>query len=306
MTCPLDFEDFSSTNVVAGWVYDQDNDTWSWEIVDLNNLIAGDTDSGMFALGEKLSDSLSVEETIDIADTIGTMTNESFPSFCMHAFNCPASRKDVVQTDREIVSDKSIFISKKRYAMHVVDSEGKRVDKMKIMGLEVKKSDTSVATKRFLMELLMMMVDGKDRESIIKRIDEMEIEFETLPATEIAKPINVKTLKKCQDIFDMTGDDKGFPYQVRAAMFWNSMCSNKDKKILPGEKIGLVYIRHPKSKYIGFPVDMTTFPEWFDEIIIDHKTEWSKVSKKLENYLASMGWDIAGYRDSVKKELFGF
>lgn len=297
-------EDFLKTNVIWGWV-DTENG-YKWDSIDLNNARAGDTDSIMLEFPSQIAAELDVDSAVEIADTIGELTNKAFPDFCMHAFNCPEERKHTIQTDREVVSDKSLFLSKKRYIMHIVDSEGQRVDKLKIMGVELKKSDTSKAIKALLMELVLAILDGKTETELLPLIKEMKIRFKNFPPSEIAKPINVKTLKKCQDMYDTTGDMKGFPYQVRAAMFWNSLCGKTDKTIVPGDKVGLLYIKHPKSKYIAFPIDMTTFPEWFSELQVDYETEWTKAHNKLESYLASIGLDIQGRKDSIKQELFGF
>ena len=297
-------EDFLKTNVIWGWV-DTENG-YKWDSIDLNNARAGDTDSIMLEFPSQIAAELDVDSAVEIADTIGELTNKAFPDFCMHAFNCPEERKRTIKTDREVVSDKSLFLSKKRYIMHIVDSEGQRVDKLKIMGVELKKSDTSKAIKTLLMELVLAILDGETETELLPLIKEMKIRFKKFPPSEIAKPINVKTLKKCQDMYDTTGDMKGFPYQVRAAMFWNSLCGKTDKTIVPGDKVGLLYIKHPKSKYIAFPIDMTTFPDWFSELQVDYETEWTKAHNKLESYLASIGLDIQGRKDSIKQELFGF
>lgn len=297
-------EDFLKTNVIWGWV-DTENG-YKWDSIDLNNARAGDTDSIMLEFPSQIAAELDVDSAVEIADTIGKLTNKAFPDFCMHAFNCPEERKHTIQTDREVVSDKSLFLSKKRYIMHIVDSEGQRVDKLKIMGVELKKSDTSKAIKTLLMELVLAILDGETETELLPLIKEMKIRFKNFPPSEIAKPINVKTLKKCQDMYDTTGDMKGFPYQVRAAMFWNSLCGKTDKTIVPGDKVGLLYIKHHESKYIAFPIDMTIFPEWFTDLQVDYDTEWEKAHKKLESYLASIGLDIQGRKDTIKQELFGF
>lgn len=296
--------DFEQVNVVWGWV--KNSEEYIWESTELNNAIAGDTDSIMILVSDICPEGSSIDDAVEIADAIGRVTNESFPDFCMHAFNCPATRKSVIKTDREVVSDKSLFLSKKRYVMHVVDSEGERVDKLKITGVEIKKSDTSKAIKSILTQLVNHLLDGISEEGILRKIKEFKSDFMKLPPTDIAKPINVKTLGKCQRMFEADGSMKGFPYQVRAAMFWNKQCGNTDKRIVPGDKIGLLYIKHPETKYIGFPVDMTKFPEWFSNFRIDYDVEWEKANDKIESYLESVGWDLKSKKDSVRMGLFGF
>lgn len=272
----------------------------------LSSIVAGDSDSAYISipyLGEEYE---NAESYVEFADIVLEELNASYPPFLEFAFNCPPERNDSMLSEREVVSDKSLFLSKKRYIMHVVDSEGKRVDKLKIMGVELKKSDTSKAIKKLLMDLVLAILDGVEGDDLLSLVADMRAEFNTFQASDIAKPINVKTLKKCQDSYDITGSMKGFPYQVRAAMFWNELCGVSDKKIMPGEKVGLLYIKHPQSKYIAFPIDMTVFPDWFHELTVDYQTEWSKAHAKLENYLASIGMDVAGRKNAIKEELFGF
>lgn len=260
----------------------------------------------MISFPQGIADELDTDLAVEIADRIGELTNKAFPDFCMHAFNCPEERKHTIRTDREVVSDKSLFLSKKRYIMHIVDSEGHRVDKLKIMGVELKKSDTSKAVKDMLFTLVNHILDGYDEDAILTKIQEMKEWFRTLPPHDIAKPMSVKTLKKCEDSFKMTGSTKGFPYQVRAAMFWNRKCGNGDRRIMPGDKIRLLYIKNKECKYIGFPVDLTTLPDWFDDFIIDYDTEWEKANTKIESYLSSVGLDVSGRKAAIRQDLFGF
>lgn len=304
------YEDFLTTqespNTCWCWVQYEDG-SYNWEESSINNAIAGDTDSIMLSMKLLFPDDFDdVDLAIEVADTVGDLTNGSFPDFCKHAFNCPDDRASIMGAAREVVSDKSLFVSKKRYAMHVVDSEGQRVDKMKIMGLEVKKSDTSIILKEMLYKLIDLILDGYDADQIVEEIDKMKKEFYSLEPHKISKPISVKTLKKCEDSFRMTGSTKGFPYQVRAAMHWNAKCGPNDKRIMPGDKVRLLYIRGRESKYIAFPVDMVTMPDWFNEIVVDYDTEWEKANKKIESYLSSVGMDVAGRKAAIRNNLFGF
>lgn len=260
----------------------------------------------MLEFGDIGVDTSNHDEYIDIADEIGDIVNSTFPDFVEHAFNCPKERNLAIQTGREIVSDRSLFLSKKRYIMHVIDDEGKRVDKLKIMGVELKKSDTPEIVKTMLATLVNMILDGSSDEDIIQRVKQMKQDYMTCKFREIARPISCKGLRKYQDIVDQTGSTKGIPYQVRAAMFYNKNCSVSDKKIVAGDKIGVVYIKNPASKYVAFPIDINNFPEFMDELIVDWKTQWEKAYKKLESYMASIEIDIKSRKKAVRQNLFGF
>ncbi|MFB6353235.1 MAG: DNA polymerase domain-containing protein, partial [Halobacteriales archaeon] len=67
---------------------------------------------------------------------------------------------------------------KKRYAGHVVWSEGKDVDDIDITGFEYKRSDIAPITKRVQREVIEMIVRGKDVEAVTAYVREVIEEFE--------------------------------------------------------------------------------------------------------------------------------
>lgn len=300
-----DIEESEQPNTVWTWVDDDDNG-FRFDRIVVNNAVAGDTDSIMLSMGDLFPAGADADEVTEVADAIASMTNETFPDFVEHAFNCPKERRQSIQTDREIISDKSIFLSKKRYILHVVNDEGKKVDKLKIMGVELKKSDTPAIVKNMLSRLVDLMLDGGTMQDAHTLIKEMKDEYADAPIREIARPMSVKGLKKYNDEFEMTGKMDGFPYNVRAAMFYNKKCSKSNKPIVAGDKIGIVYIKNPESKYIGFPIEINEFPEFMNELVIDYDTQWDKAYKKLVSYMSALGWDIESRKKKKRESLFGF
>lgn len=300
------YSDFQETNVIWTWVLNPTNTGFSYEQYHVDQMIFGDTDSGGFLIPENIAETNDLDAICNFADEVGRLTNDSFPEFVQYVFNCPEERKNTIKTNREVVSDKSLFLNKKRYIMHMVDKEGTRVDKLKIMGVELKKSGTSVFLKRVLTELVNRILDGESREQVHIWSNGLKKEIEKCSVVDLYTPISTKTLKKCQNIYEMTGNMNGFPYQVRAAMFYNSMCSVSDRRINPGEKVGLIYINHPDCKYIAVPIDAEVLPKWFDDIKVDYKTTWDKIHKKIVNYITALGWDYDSRKVEIRETLFGF
>lgn len=296
--------DFEKTNLIWTWV--EDGDSYRFTDYSVNHSIAGDTDSIMLSI-ESLFDATSdPDEVTEISDGIAKIVNDSFPDFIEHAFNCPEERRNTVQTDREVISDKSVFLSRKRYVMHVVNDEGKSVDKLKIMGVEIKKSDTPEIVKNMLSRLVNLMLDGGNIDEARELIRVMKDEYQDAPIRDIAKPTSVKKLKKYNDMFEMTGDMKGFPYNVRASMFYNKKISIRDKPIVPGDKVGIVYIKNPESKYVAFPIEINEFPEFMNDLVIDYDTQWDKAYQKIVSYMSALGWDFASIKKQKRENLFGF
>jgi DNA polymerase elongation subunit (family B) len=86
------------------------------------------------------------------------------------AFHAPRKNGAIIKAGRELVADRTIFITKKRYAVNIYDKEGKRKDKdgslgdIKAMGLDLKRADTPKYVQEFLMNVLEMVIQqGKSR-----------------------------------------------------------------------------------------------------------------------------------------------
>lgn len=296
--------------------FNQEEPNWIWTFVKdkegsfvfkhirLKNLVSGDSDSAYTKIPFKSTNGL--DDYVRIADQATEAINSAYPEFVKHAFNCPTERSHEIESNREIVSDALIIFSKKRYVARVKDKEGKRVDEKKIMGVELKKSDTSEAAKQILTDLVDWILDGVPSDEIRQRIKKIRTSFANRSLQEIARPISVKGLRKYEEELRTTGSMKGFPYQVRAAMYYNSLCSPSDEKITPTDKIGVLNIKHSEYKNIAFPIDIDELPAFMHNVVYDYDLMYQKTFTKIENYLSALGWDIKGIKDQKKKELFGF
>lgn len=300
----VDFDENLPPNTIWTWKKDGDGG-WNWSKVTLGRMIAGDTDSGMFTIPQSVIDEHSIEEVVKLADAIGESVNQSFPEMCEFAFNCPPDRNKIITTDREIVSDKSFFLTKKRYVMHVVNDEGKWVDKLKIQGVEIKKSDTSEITRRFLTELVDMILNHVPRDEVLDRIEGMRKEFYKASPFEVSVAVSTNTLGKIQEAYRTTGSIKGAHYGAKAALFWNLLKDDVDPDVFPGQKVGVVYVKNKHTNCIGYPVDMEELPKWFLDIPLDYDRMWSGLKVKLDNYLSVMGWDLKNRKKLKRESMFG-
>lgn len=291
-------------NMFYGWVPTESG--YEFKHIHTPHIIAGDTDSAMLKIPEKYASKLTIDDLISRADVVGSKVNDAFPSFVEFAFNTPPERNNSIKTAREVVADKGFYLSKKRYILHIIDSDGKRVDKLKIQGVEIKKSGTSVFTKNVLMTIVNLILDGADVHELNIQIAQFKKDFMNASLFDIAPVSNCNTLKRAQDYYLENGElAKGTHYTAKAAIHYNSLCTNLDKQIQPGEKIKLLYCRSTVN-VIAFPVDSISLPSWFSEIIIDRELMWSKVNKTVTNYLESMGFDLKSRKKQLSVDLFGF
>lgn len=263
----------------------------AYQDYDPKYLIAGDTDSSILDLSDVFDEQSSKEEVCEFADSIGEKVNETFPQFMKDVFNVSEDRSNVIQTEREVVADKAYFLAKKMYVMHVVNSEGIDEDKLKMMGVAIKKSDTNKLVQDMLRELVEMLMDRKPYEEISKFIETFKNDYHQRHISEIGRPISLKSYHKYERIYEKTNSFKGIPYHIKAALMYNSLCTSRDKKLESSDKAQIVYIKHYKNNAIAIPVDVDVLPDVLDELTIDWKRQWETVQSKIDIFLKPIGYD---------------
>ena len=114
-----------------------------------------------------------------------------------------------------------------------------------------------------------------------------------------------KALIKYERMFQADGSTKGFPYHVRGAMFYNSLCGPEDRAIYPDEKFYIVDVNSVETNYIAIPVVLQNPPQWVEEYPVNYDKLWGKLEKKFENYMKAMGWDSRSVSEEISKNLLG-
>jgi len=279
-------------------------------------IIYGDTDSVYFSAWPMVREEVEagkMEWNKDIAiqlyDTIADSVNESFPAFMERAFHCPREMGAIIKGGRELVASKGLFIKKKRYAVLIVDKEGKRLDthgspgKVKAMGLDLKRSDTPKVVQNFLSEILMDVLTGAERDTVIEKVKEFKIAFKDRPAWEKGTPKRVNNLTKYTAEEQRLGK-ANMPGHVRAAMNWNNLKrmhgDNYSSAIVDGMKTIVCKLKDNPLGYtsVGYPTDVLHIPQWFKDLPFDNGLmESTIVDQKVENLLGVLGWDIEANTD---------
>ena len=290
-------------------------------------IIYGDTDSCYFSMWPMVKDEVlagrmdwNKDAVIQIYDTIADAVNESFPAFCERAFHAPRRQGEIIKCGRELVAEKGLFITKKRYAVLIYDLEGKRLDrdgkpgKVKAMGLDLKRSDTPAFMQDFLSEILLSVLTGTQRDEIIDRVRNFKYLFQDRPAWEKGTPKRVNNLTKFTRAEEQQGR-ANMPGHVRAAMNWNNLrrmfSDNYSPQIVDGMKTIVCKLRDNPLGYtsVGYPTDISHLPQWFKDLPFDHDAMQNAiVDQKVENLLGVLSWDIASNTDinTTFDNLFSF
>jgi DNA polymerase elongation subunit (family B) len=292
-------------------------------------IIYGDTDSiyySMYPVYKQEIDDGTIEwnkdKVLALYDEVTNQVNDSFPEFMKTFFNVPRKEGEMIVAGRENCSTMGIFIKKKRYALLMYDDDGVRRDvdgspgKVKVMGIDIKRSDTPAYMQNFLSKVLLTVLTDGTCEEVIEMVKEFKKEFRSKPGWEKGSQTRVNNLTSYKNRVnaskkalardmriggDKTKKDKvHLPGHVSAALNWNMLRElNQDRyavEIVDGMKCIICKLKPNtfKLKSVAYPVDATKIPQWFQDLPFDHDLmEQTIVDKKLDNLIGVLNWDMS-------------
>lgn len=273
-------------------------------------VIYGDTDSSYVK-----SDKTSMDEVIEQADYVAKAVNDSFPEFMRKTFLCRPGFDDKIQTAREHVIDRGIWVDKKRYIVHVVNTEGKSVDKMKIMGIDTKKTTLPPHVSDKINHLIEDFLKGKSWEDVSNEVVAYKDELRnSTDIRVIGLPKGVSGIDEYMSKMRSLGEATTVPGHVRASIFYNKMREKYDDVVSPeitsGMKIKVFYFKRPigKNKSIALPTDIDEVPSWLTEnfeIDVDAHIQ-RLVDNPIENIVKAIGKKAPNRQDMYVDSLFEF
>ena len=276
-------------------------------------IVYGDTDSCYFTAYPILKEQIdngeldwNKEMCIGLYDSIADQANESFPAFMERAFHAPRKNGEIIKAGRELIGDRSLFITKKRYAINIFDKEGKRKDTngktgdIKAMGLDLKRADTPKYIQEFLMDVLKRVLAGEQREQIIDLIKEFKRQLSAQDSWTKGSPKSVNKLTMYGDLEAKSKVGKAnMPGHVRAALNYNYLrkvnSDNYSMKIVDGMKVVVCKLKSNPLGFtsIAYPTDELRLPHWFCELPFDDaEMERTLVDEKIENLLGVLDWNL--------------
>ena len=197
---------------------------------------------------------------------------------------------------REKITNRAIFVAKKRYILNTLNSEGVHYDtpKVSVTGLESVRSSTPEICRSKLKKCFEIIMN-EDEEVTQGFIRDFKEEFRSLAPEKIAKTSG------CNDIIKYQNKDtlyrKGTPMHVRGAILYNSFMKEKglDKKfetIKGGDKVKLLYLKVPnplRENVIAVP---GLLPKQLGlHQYVDTEVQFEKVFlSPIQSILDAVGW----------------
>lgn len=329
----IGIQSVESIGTITDYVYDisiEDQDPYFFA----NGILVHNTDSCFFSAWSLIKDQVASGEIewnkdicIQLYDTVGDHVNSTFPAFMEQAFHTPRVNGEILKAGREIVGDRGLFITKKRYAINYFDKDGKRTDingkrgKVKAMGLDLKRSDTPKYVQKMLSDVLDLVLEGKTRDDVIERIKAFKVEMKEMKSWTKGSPKGVNKLTYYKNLEERgfsaeTGKTKtNMPGHVRAALNWNRLKKlNGDQyspEIIDGAKVIVCKLKPNAYDFtsVAYPVDLLRLPQWFIDLPFDDAAmEETLVDEKINNLIGILNWDVKASIDGnvMFNDLFDF
>jgi DNA polymerase elongation subunit (family B) len=278
-------------------------------------LIYGDTDSLYFSMEDVVNKFVptgtSVETTIEFMDRFyNSKIKQELENAMSSIQELMNSRVKEIEFVRDVISDTSIFIAKKRYIISVWDAEGKRYTEpdLKVMGVESVKTSTPQYCRDKIKELISVMLYNTQNE-FHERVVDIKDEFYKLPVEDVAFPRGVSDIDKYVEIkenisiFNNDDDEitvkKGASIAAKASIHHNKLLIEKEllnwyQPITNGDKIKFVYLVQPnpiKNNAIAF--DGELIQEFGLHKYVDYDTQWEKALYEPVKKIATIiGWNM--------------
>ena len=199
---------------------------------------------------------------------------------------------------REGISDKGIWVAKKRYILNVWNNEGVQYKEAqtKVMGIEAVKSSTPAICRDKFMEVFKLLIDG-DEGDVRRFVNSFREEFRTLSPEDISFPRGVSDIISWAD--RKTIYKKSTPIHVRGSLLYNHYIKEnglqkKYELIKNGEKIKFCYLRLPNPIKENIMSYAETFPEELGlRKYIDYDMQFDKsFVDPLNLILDAIGWSL--------------
>jgi len=260
-------------------------------------VIASDTDSIYLDLEPLVEKSFKTPPTYEKAISfLDKVCQTKFEPFIDNSYKQLAEYVNAfaqkMTMKREVIADKGIWTSKKRYILNVYDSEGLRYlePQIKVMGIEAVKSSTPEICRSKIREALKLIMT-KDEESVIKFIETFRQEFFQLPAEDISFP------RSCNNLNRYVNQEKSIPIHVKGALVFNRLLKEKKLKkryqvIRQSDKIKFVYLKTPNTAQSHVIALLSTLPREFKlDKYLDYETQFAKAFvDPLNLILQVIGW----------------
>lgn len=180
-------------------------------------IVTGDTDS-IFTVFSEFKQEKTDEQIKIWCDKLQEYLNGTIMKYIVNSHNV-SIEFNKLNLKNELIIKRGLFLAKKRYVINVTNNEGRKVNEINYMGIEIKRSDTPFQSKELLKEIINLIMSSEKVSipRINQYINEQEFVFRELIKNgdkKVGRPVGYgKKLK----------DYKVIPQGVRALEAFNKI-----------------------------------------------------------------------------------
>lgn len=225
---------------------------------DIDFIGYGDTDSLFLCVGKYIQSNNELRPKFNLLHTnkekvnfilklckeIEAVVNDySFNVIQKQHFNSQETEY-TINWKQEIVCPSVLLVQKKKYGCWVVNEEGKSVDKIKVTGLDIIRSETSKPIKEMLKDVMSCILKNESDDVIRSKIIDYKKSIRDLPIEDISGNVGVNNIKK---YIGPEGPLKGCPWHVKGVYAHQILIEkfglqDKYQEITEGEKSKVIYL----------------------------------------------------------------
>lgn len=225
-----------------------------------------------------------------------------------------------IEQKQEIVAEKILVLGKKKYALAVVNKKGVPVNKLKVVGIELIKSNTAKCVKKPLEQILLTILNNpieKSKELLKEIVSSAKKEIRNDDIQNIGQGCNLNNLEKFNKARNKPFEiPKSCPIHVRAALHHNDLIEymnlqTRYQLIEQGNKIFHIPVKPKSTLAIKHNiVDLAfvdEFPiEFFEHVEIDYKRVIDKIFiDKIKIIVEKIGLnEVIDMRQTLINKLF--
>ncbi|MGL4521782.1 MAG: DNA polymerase domain-containing protein, partial [Bacilli bacterium] len=253
----------------------------------------------------KTQDDVGIAKIVDMLDKFASTKVEPFIAECYQEMadymNAYAQKMFM---DREVIADKGFWTSKKRYALNVWDSEGKRkydkegnlVPKLKIMGIETQRSSTPVFAQKALYESIRLILQ-EDEQALRDHYSRIKAAYPKQDYNDISAVTSANNIMQdaSKDMFPL----KGCRGPIKGVLAYNRMAKATEgvDPIQDGEKVAMLFLKEPNrlgSPSLAYPSGSTVPIEFgldMNQLIDFNLMREKHFVAPLTTICEAIGWD---------------
>lgn len=263
------------------------------------------------------------KEALDIILDYENYLNSEITKYAQNEFNSKDSR---FFFKREVIADKGFFITKKRYAVRVLDDEGKKVKKLKFKGIDIVRNSVPEKIKPMAKKWLECLVVERDRIKCNQILKEIYNQLKEMSIEDISFTINCSNMEKYTLNYNQITNRLGVkndldefkmelhcPYHLKAAHAYNVIIKrlglqSKYDLIHSGDKVKIIRVTEDNKYKIKVLAYKDKFPEEFKPLFkIDYDAIFDKIIfSMVERFYSIVGYEATRPTEAVHTDLFDF